>query len=87
MEEIINRIVQIEKETSQEKGEYIFFGVLLREDSPNRWDIVVAASWLTPGIIDGYAYLGKKLNSYLNEREIILISRVVILDPTHQNLK
>lgn len=33
MKEIINKLMAIEKETSEEKGEYNLFALFLREDS------------------------------------------------------
>ena len=85
MEEMIEKIKEIERITSQEKGEYDFFGVLLKEES-DWWSIVVSAPWLIPDM-DGYSYLGKKFMEKLNSSELLLLSGITILTPAEKHIK
>lgn len=64
MKELLTKLRLIEKETAKEKGEYNLFALFLREDSPNKWDILVSASW-TANKGDALDYLAKKSKTHL----------------------
>jgi hypothetical protein len=42
---IIDRFAEIQKEIAGERGDFVLFAVLEREESPGRWDVVLAAPW------------------------------------------
>ena len=46
MKEVLNKLMSIEKESSAERGDYNLFALFLREDSSNKWDILVSADWI-----------------------------------------
>jgi|WetSurMetagenome_2_1015567.scaffolds.fasta_scaffold307505_2 hypothetical protein len=77
---IINKLESLEKEIADEKGEFSVFGIFLREDAENRWDIVVAAPWLNSDSMEDLNYIVSKLNIYLKNSELLSISRIIILD-------
>ena len=45
-------MIQIEKfrramqDISATRGEFILFGLFLREEAPDKWDLVISAPWL-----------------------------------------
>lgn len=41
--ELTERFAQLESELSKEKGEFVFFALFMREDVPDRWDLIVSA--------------------------------------------
>lgn len=77
---LINKLESIEKETANKKGDFSLFGLFLREDAENRWDLVVAAPWLNSDSMEDLNYIVSKLKSYLKNSELLSISRIVILD-------
>ena len=77
---IINKLESLEKEIADEKGEFSLFGLFLREDAENRWDLVVAAPWLNSDSMEDLNYIVSKLNIYLKNSELLSISRIVILE-------
>ncbi|WP_439582616.1 hypothetical protein [Dyadobacter bucti] len=80
MKEIVKKLIQIEKESSLEMGVYTFFALFLRENSANRWDIVVAAKWINADRSAAHTYLAKKVQEALEVTEIVKISHIAILD-------
>jgi hypothetical protein len=70
----------IEKEIADEKGEFSLFGLFLREDAENRWDLVVAAPWLNADNMEHINYIADKLKTHLKDSDLVSISRIVILD-------
>ncbi|MCF2491957.1 hypothetical protein [Dyadobacter chenhuakuii] len=80
MREIVKKFIQIEEETAREMGAYTFFALLLRENSANRWDIVVASKWINEDKSAARSYLAKKVQDALDVTEIVKISHIAILD-------
>ena len=64
---------QIEKE----RGQLTMCAVVLRDESPDRWDVVVAAPWLNPSKRESYEYLAKTFSQFLTREEMLSISRIV----------
>lgn len=77
---ILNKLESLEKQIANEKGDFSLFGLFLREDAEDRWDLVVAAPWLNSDNIEDLNYIASKLKYFLKNRELLSISRIVILD-------
>lgn len=86
MKEIIDKLVEIERRTSEEKGEYDFFALFLRENSSDKWDILVAATWIDNNKEDALKYLAKIFQSSFNQNELLSISRIVLIEDTNPAL-
>ena len=41
----IKKYEEIKNRIQKERGDLDFFGLILREDAPNVWDLVVSAPW------------------------------------------
>jgi hypothetical protein len=61
-------------------GPLEFLGLLLRDDSPDLWDVVIAAPWLKADERESFEYVANKLRQALTGEELSSISRIVILD-------
>jgi len=80
---------QIRDEVVADRGDLTLFALFLREGVEDRWDLVVSASWLDRDKAAGLKYLTKKLTAKLTEREILELSRVVVVaqnDPALRKL-
>jgi hypothetical protein len=84
MKQLAEKLVSIEQEVSSEKGEFSLFGLFLREDIENKWDLVVSASWIEPDKEYALDYLAKRLQSHLQPQELLAISRIVFVDEDSQ---
>jgi len=87
MRERIEKFISIEKEIAEERGEFSLFALFLREDSPDRWDLVVAADWFGGDQKRTLDYFAKKLKSRLRLVELIKISRIILLQPNEASVK
>ena len=87
MNDFVAKFVLVEKDISEERGGFSFFAVLLREDAPNVWDVVISAPWLPKDKKSSLHYIVKKMRARLHLRDIMKISRVVLLRPDEPSLR
>lgn len=80
MEQLSQKLLDMEKEVSSQKGSFRLFGLFLREDSENKWDLVVSASWIDEDKENALQYLTNQLQQRLGKEELLRISRTVIID-------
>ena len=76
----LKKIGILEQEISGEKGEFSLFGLFLRTDTQDRWDLLVSAPWLEKDKKKGLDYLAGRVRSQLDPEELLSISRIVILE-------
>jgi hypothetical protein len=74
------KLKRVVEEISDERGDVDFAALLLREDSPGRWDFVLGARWLKDAGREVYEYVTEKLKRGLSPEELLQISRTVLLD-------
>ncbi len=86
MNERVERLRQMEREISDEKGEFYLFGVFLREEAPDTWDLVVAAPWAMTDQKEVYRYLASKVQEHFSTQELAQLSRIVIVNPDNPGL-
>jgi hypothetical protein len=87
MNDLIKKLVSLEKEISEERGDFSLFALFLREDAPDRWDVVVSAPWFGDDKKGTLQYFARKLRSRLRPQELLRISRIAIVEPTDESLK
>ncbi len=76
---LAERLRDLERDVALERGDFELFALVLREDSPDRWDLVMAAPWLNPLAMDDYELLAREIRTRLDAEHARLISRIVIL--------
>ena len=87
MQEVtLEKFGNIEKRLSAARGPFRLFGLFLRVDSPERWDLLVAAPWLNKNPEDGLKQVVKEMKGDLNPEEMSSVSRVVVLKTTDEAL-
>jgi len=76
------KLALLEREVSDEKGEFSLFGLFLREDAQDedKWDLLVSALWLDADKKKGLSYLAKEIQERLEPDELLSISRIVVLE-------
>ena len=82
MKEILDKLKSAVQALEKEHGPILLFALFLREDSLEKWDIVVSASWLSSSEKKAYKMVVSKIQDSLNPSELVQFSRVVILDNT-----
>ena len=86
MNQFLQKIVTLEREISEEKGTFLLFALFLREDSQDKWDLVVSAEWINENMKDSLSYLSDRIRSSLTEDELLSFSRIVLVDKSHHEL-
>lgn len=84
-ETTLEKLGSLERAMAKEKGEFSLFGLFLREEAQDKWDMLAAAPWLEANKKEGLKYLADQVQSQLEPDELLCISRIVVLgkgDPT-----
>lgn len=86
MKHIVDKLRAEEVRIAQEKGEFNLFALFLREDAPNRWDLLVAADWIDRDKYNAIKYIASRLQGVLSKNEIVLLSKIVVIDEDNPEL-
>lgn len=86
MKDLVDRFIKIEQRIAQQRGGFSLFALFLREDSPDKWDMVVAAPWINGDKGAALRYLAGQLQSELSQEELLRLSRIVIVEPDNPAL-
>lgn len=81
----LEKLRKVMKELAEERGEFTLFGLFLREESPDKWDLVLSAPWLEEGKLKALGEFVERLSSVIGEEGVLTLSRIVTLnrnDPT-----
>jgi hypothetical protein len=80
MKQFIDHLVKVERAIVEQRGAFNLFALFLREDSPDKWDLLIAASWVERNRPDTLKYIAQKLQKSLSKKELLKLSRIVIFD-------
>lgn len=82
-----SKVLEIEKNISKEKGEFILFALFQREENKLEWDLIISQNW--PKITESEIldYIIGKLKLFLNLEERSLISRIEIIESNDPFIK
>ena len=87
MRDLAEKLRELERTLSEEKGPFSLFALFLREDAPDVWDLVVAAKWIEEDRPAALADISRRVRDSLGADEITKIARVVVVDRTDPALK
>ncbi|MHB8792556.1 MAG: hypothetical protein ACYC6O_04375 [Thermoleophilia bacterium] len=80
MNEFVEKLAQKEVEISKEKGAFNLYALILREDASGKWDLLVAAPWIEKDKAEALKYLSAKIKASLDEKDLLMLSRIVIIE-------
>ena len=80
MNEFVKDLQKVERSLSNEKGMFNLFALFLREGAPGKWDLLVAAPWVEKDKADALKRVTKELQKTLSKKELLRLSRLVIID-------
>lgn len=81
MTNLIEKFARLEAEIAQERGDFTFFALFMREDVPDRWDLIISAPWVGEDKRGAVDYLISQIKSRLGKEHLICLSRIVPVDP------
>lgn len=76
----IEQLRKVMNEISAEKGEFILFGLFLREEMTDKWDLVIAAPWLEAGRLERLREFVERMAPIVGEDGMLTLSRIVTLN-------
>lgn len=82
----IKKLKSIEKTASKERGNFWFFALLLPEESPNKWDLLVSADWIDDNESSAIRYIAGKIVENLSPTEMTNFSKVVPIETKNPEL-
>jgi hypothetical protein len=79
--ELSDKFRELESGVADEKGDFVLFALFMREDAPDRWDLIIAAPWVGSDKRDAVDYFVNQIKSRLGEQTLTRLSRIVVVDP------
>lgn len=79
MQTLIEKFQLVADDLEKEYGEITLFGLFLREDSFEKWDVIVSAQWLNPDSQGSYSLINTEIQKFIKNGNLIKLSRIVIL--------
>jgi hypothetical protein len=86
MNELIQKMVSIEKYLARQKGNFRLFALFLRDGSPGKWDVLVSANWIDANKQQALKIIIEQLTTKLNKDELMSLSRVVVINKDNDGL-
>jgi hypothetical protein len=85
--ELSDKFRNLESNIAKEKGSFVLFALFMREDVPDRWDLIVSAPWLGKDRKDVVDYFINQIKLQLGDQSLTNLSRIVVVDPQDAPVK
>lgn len=72
--EFTAKFAWLESEIARERGDFTLFALFMREDVPDRWDLIVSAPWFGEDRQAAVNYLVGQIKSRLGEEDLTCLS-------------
>ena len=79
--ELSDRFRDLESRIAEEKGGFTLFALFMREDAPDRWDLIVSAPWVGGDKRSAVDYFVEQIKSRLGAQDLTWLARIVVVDP------
>ena len=79
--ELSEKFRDLESRIAEDKGGFALFALFMREDVPDRWDLMVSAPWVGSNKRDAVDYFVNQIKSRLGEQDLTSLARIVVIDP------
>src|SRR5665213_865159 len=76
----VSKLMLLKREIESERGPVSLFGLFLRENSAGYWELLIAAPWASSQNWDDLTYLSQKVTARLKKSEMMVLSRIEIID-------
>jgi hypothetical protein len=80
MTELTEKFAELESQLAEERGGFAFFALVMREDAPDRWDLIVSAPWAGDDKRSVVDYFVGQIKSRIGERGLTSLSRIIVID-------
>jgi hypothetical protein len=79
MREQAIKLQSVEKTLSDSKGPFELFALFLREDAPNKWDLLISSDWARNDKKAALNAIISEIQKNLTRQEQLMLSRLIIL--------
>ena len=79
--ELSDKFRELESRIAEERGAFVLFALFLREDAPDRWDLIVSAPWIGSDNGTAVDYFVGQIKQRLGKEILTSLSRIVVVDP------
>ena len=79
--QLTEKFTLLESQIAKERGDFTLFALFMREDVPDRWDLIISAPWVGEDKRGAVDYLIDQIKSRLGKEDLIWLSRIVPVDP------
>jgi hypothetical protein len=86
MNDFVKVLQKIERSLSEEKGMFTLFALFVLEETPGRWDLLVAAPWIQKNTAVGRRRVAEELQESLSRQELRNLSNLIIVDQDNPGL-
>lgn len=80
MSDFFDKLAELHDRIEQERGPFQVFGLFEREEAPGRWDLLVAAPWMTDHQLESVRFLFSTIRDHLGREEWPSIEHIVAMD-------
>lgn len=93
MNRVVKKLREMERDLSEGKGGFVFFGLTLPEEDARIWRLVMAAPWISGHQPEDIGFITKEMKNYLTPKERNNLSIRLIgcddpgLEPIHEALE
>ncbi|PKN39344.1 MAG: hypothetical protein CVU62_03885 [Deltaproteobacteria bacterium HGW-Deltaproteobacteria-2] len=87
MKELAEKLRECEITIAKEKGPLDLFALFLREDAPDKWDLLIAAEWIEKNKEESLKYITGIIQKALSKENLLMLSRIVLIDEKNPALK
>jgi len=85
--ELPARFAKLESDVARARGDFTLFALFLREDVPDRWDLMISAPWASADQKEALDYLVNRIKSDLGPADLTQLSRIVFIDPMDASVR
>ena len=87
MKEIVEKLKVCEETMAKKKGPFDLFGIFLRDDAPDKWDLLVAGDWIEKNKKESFKYIVDMVQKGLSKEELLKLSRIVLINEKNPDLE
>ena len=93
MNRVVKKLRDMERDLSESKGGFVFFGLTLPEEGGHKWRLVMSAQWIDGHQHEALGLILKEMDKYLSQRERFDLSIQMVstdspeLEPIHEALE
>ena len=93
MNRVVKKLREMERDLSESKGGFAFFGLTLPEEGAHNWRLVMSAHWIDGHQHEALGVILKEMDQYLSQKERFDLSIQLVksddssLEPIHEALE